>query len=295
MSPQFKAQLQINFCVLMWGFTAILGKAIDMPALALVWWRMLMVAALLLLVPRVWRGLRAMPWRLLGAYSGIGVIVALHWLTFYGSIKLANASVAATCLALAPAFLALVEPWVAQRRPDLRELLIGLAVVPGVALVAGGVPSGMHMGLAVGVLSALLVAVFGSFNKRYVERADPFVVTTVELGVGGLFLTLLAPLFGGWQALFTVPHGRDLVLLLILVVGCTLLPFTVYLLALRRLSAFSAQLAVNLEPLYAIGLAALLFGEQHELNLKFYLGVAIVLAAVFLHPWLVRRAHAPAA
>lgn len=291
MSPSLKAQLQIHFCVLLWGFTPILGKAIAMPALALVWWRMLMVGAILLLLPRVWRGIKAMPARLLRTYAAIGVLVALHWFTFYAAIKLANASVAATCLALAPVFLALVEPIVAQRRPDLRELLVGLIALPGVALVVGGLPSGMYAGLAVGVLSAFLVAIFGSFNKRYVEQADPMVVTAIELGVGGLFLTLLAPIFGGLDQLFDVPATRDLVLLLILVIGCTLTPFTIYLVALRHLSAFSAQLAVNLEPLYAIVLAALLFGEQRELGASFYFGAAILLGSVLLHPWLAQRAR----
>ncbi|MFT4045126.1 MAG: DMT family transporter [Solimonas sp.] len=291
MSPSLKAPLQIHFCVLLWGFTPILGKAIAMPALALVTWRMLLVAAILLLLPRVWRGLAAMPARLLRAYAAIGVIVSLHWFTFYAAIKLANASVAATCLAFAPVFLALIEPFIAQRRPDLRELVVALVAMPGVALVGGGLPQGMYTGFAVGVLSALLVAVFGSFNKRYVEQADSVVVTTIELGVGGLFLALLAPLFGGWGQLVDVPASRDVLLLLVLVVFCTLAPFTIYLLALRKLSAFAAQLSVNLEPLYAIILAALLFGEQRELGVSFYFGAAILLASVLIHPWLAQRAR----
>ena len=94
-----RAQLQIHFCVLLWGFTAILGKLISLPALALVWWRMLIVAGVLLLLPRLWRGLRALPPRLMLAYAGIGVIVAPHWRTFYGASKLGDASVAAACTA----------------------------------------------------------------------------------------------------------------------------------------------------------------------------------------------------
>src|SRR3546814_10970353 len=107
MTPAAKAQWQIHLCVVLWGFTAILGKVITLPALPLVWWRMLLVTAALALVPRVWRGLRAMPPRLLLAYAGIGALVALHWLTFYGAIKLSNASVGATCIALGPPMTAL--------------------------------------------------------------------------------------------------------------------------------------------------------------------------------------------
>lgn len=294
MSPTRKAQWQIHFCVLLWGFTAILGKLITLPALALVWWRMLLVTLALLLVPRVWRGMRALPARLLAAYAGIGVLVALHWLTFYGAIKLANASVAVTCIALGPVFLALIEPWISGRRFDPRELLLGVAVVPGVALVVGGVPVGMHWGIVVGVMSALLVALFGSFNKRLVERADPLTVTCVELGAGTLFLGALAApllflgLLGQGSTAF-LPGARDAALLLLLAMVCTLLPFALSLLALRRLSAFQLQLAVNLEPVYAIVLAVLLLDEQRELTRSFYLGVAIILLAVFAHPLIGRR------
>ena len=290
MTPARRALFQIHFCVLLWGFTAILGKLITLRALSLVWWRMWLVTAALLLVPRVWRGLRALSGRLWLAYAGVGAVVSLHWLTFYGSIKLANASVAATCIALAPVFLALVEPFIARRPFAPRELLLGVAVVPGVALVVGGLSAQMRLGVAVGALSALLVAIFGALNKRLVEHADPLVVTCVEMGTGALFLTLIAPLLPHTGALFPVPGLNDALLLVLLAVGCTLVPFALSLVALRHLSAFGAQLVVNLEPVYAILLAIPLLGEQRELGLTFYLGVLILLAAVFANPLLDRVA-----
>lgn len=291
MSPTTKARLQIHFCVFLWGFTAILGKLITLAALPLVWWRMLLVSATLLLLPRVWRALRAMPARLRLAYAGIGVIVSLHWLTFYGAIKLANASVAATCIAIAPLFLALVEPWLARRRFELRELLLALVVVPGVALVVDGVPAAMRLGVAVGVVSALLVAIFSALNKRLVEHADPLAVTTLELGSGAAFLTLLAPLLPHTGATYPLPDAHNAVLLLVLAWACTLLPFTLSLHALRQVSAFSMQLITNLEPVYAIVLAIVLLHEQRVLDARFYLGVVVILGAVFLHPLLTRGRH----
>ena len=291
MTPTSKAFLQIHFCVVLWGFTAILGKLITLPALPLVWMRMLIVVVALALLPKVWRGLRAMPARLLWSYAGVGVLVALHWLTFYGAIKLANASVGATCMALATAFTALVEPWLAGTRFSKRDLALGIAVLPGVALVVGGVPGDMRIGIAVGALSALFVAIFGSLNKRLVDHGDPLTVTALELGAGTVALTALAPLmpfvfpaFAG--DLLAMPGTRDLVLLLTLSLACTLLPFALSLVALRHTSAFSVQLAVNLEPVYAIALAIVLLGEQQELAPMFYLGVVIILAAVFVHPLL---------
>ncbi|MGN6512069.1 MAG: DMT family transporter [Lysobacteraceae bacterium] len=293
MTDTRRAFLQIHACVLLWGFTAILGKLITLTALPLVWWRMLLVTAALALVPRVWRGLRAMPRRLLLAYAGIGVLVSLHWLTFYGAIKLANASVGATCMALATVFTALVEPRLAHRRFSRAEFALGVLVLPGVALVVGGVPHGMRLGILVGTISALFVALFGSLNKRLVDHADPLTVTAIELGAGTLALTVLAPLmplvfpaFAG--PLLVAPSLHDLLCLLALSMLCTLLPFTLSLVALRHMSAFAAQLAVNLEPVYAIVLAILLLGEQRELTPWFYAGVAIILGAVLLFPLLSR-------
>src|SRR5688500_4589868 len=171
LNPTRKAFLQIHFCVVLWGFTAILGKMISLPALPLVWWRLLIVVAALALVLRVGRGPRAMPPRLMLAYAGIGALVALHWLTFYGAIKLSNASVGATCIALGTVFVAMLEPWLTRTRFSKRELALGVLVLPGVVLVVGGVPAGMRAGIAVGAVSALLVAVFGSLNKRWSNTA----------------------------------------------------------------------------------------------------------------------------
>src|SRR5262245_7626493 len=137
MSAQTRAWLQIHFCVVLWGFTAILGKLITLPALPLVWWRMVLVAGALLVVGRFWSGLRRLPRNLIGVYAGIGMLVAVHWLTFYASIKLSNASVAATCMALTPVFISFVEPVLVNRRFDPSELFFGLAVIPGVILVVG--------------------------------------------------------------------------------------------------------------------------------------------------------------
>ena len=294
MSPEVrKATLQIHLCVALWGFTAILGKLISLPALPLVWWRMVLVVAALALLPACWRGLRAIPPRQRWVYAGIGALVALHWLTFYGAIKLSNASIGATCMALATVFTAIVEPWLAKRPFSRRELALGMAVLPGVALVAGGVAPDMRMGIVVGAVSALFVGLFGSLNKRFAGHHDPLAVTALELGAGIALLTVLAPIMPLLFPAFAgnpiaLPGARDFGFLLALALACTLFPFVLSLVALRHISAFAAQLAVNLEPVYAIALAALLLGEQRELTPMFYLGVAIILGAVLLQPLLSR-------
>ena len=284
MSPSTRALFQIHFCVVLWGFAAILGKLITLTALQLVWWRMVLVCGALLLVPRFWAGLRVLPRQLVAIYAGIGVIVALHWLTFYGSVKLANASVAATCMALTPIFISFVEPYLARRRFDSSELIFGVAVIPGVALVVGGTPAGMRTGIAVGALSAFFVAIFSSLNKRFISNSSALTVTGLEMASGALFLTIVGLGLPMDAPLLTWPSMHDALLLAALAMGCTLFPFALSLVALRQISAFSASLAVNLEPIYAIVLAIILLGEQRELAASFYIGVAIILAVVFAHP-----------
>ena len=288
------AHLQIHFCVVLWGFTAVFGKLISLPALPLVFWRMFLVSLILAVVPRVWRAVKVMPGKLIAAYAGVGIVIALHWLTFYASIKLSNASVGATCMALSPVFLAFIEPLAARRRFDLRELALGAAMIPGVILVVGGVPTGMRVGIAVGALSALLVAIFGTWNKLLVDRADALAVTAIELTSGALLMTLITAVMPGKESAFVMPGARDGIYLLILAVGCTIVPFTIALMALRQLTAFAAQLAVNLEPVYAIILATIFLGEHHDLGPRFYAGVVIILALVLLYPLVVRRPLASA-
>lgn len=289
MSGVARAWVQIHFCVLLWGFTAILGKLISLAALPLVWWRMAIVVTILLAVPAVWHGVAGMSRKLRWAYAGIGVLVTIHWVTFYASIKLANASVAATCMAVTPVFLAFVEPWIAKRPFDKREVGLGLLVIPGVMLVIGGTPSGMHLGILVGVISAFFVALFGSLNKRLAHEGDPLSVTFLELGAGTLALSIVMPFATHIGGEFVLPDARDAWLLLALALGCTLLPFALSLVALRQLTAFGTTLALNLEPVYAIAIAALFLGEQRELTSQFYLGVVIIMGIVFAYPFLSAR------
>jgi drug/metabolite transporter (DMT)-like permease len=287
-SSSSRALFQIHFCVVLWGFTAILGKAITLPALPLVWWRMVMVTAALMVVPAFWRGLAKVSGRAALTYLGIGLVVAAHWLTFYGSIKLSNASVAATCMAFAPFFVAFFEPFLVRRAFDYREIFFGLAVVPGVALVVGGTPAQMRTGLVLGVVSAFLAAVFGVLNKRFIDRGAALTVTGLEMASGAVCLALINPLLPQ-GTIFVVPGRHDAMLLLILALGCTLTPFALSLVAMRHLSAFTTALAINMEPVYSIVLAIALFGEQHQLDLGFYAGVAIILVVVFSHPLLLER------
>lgn len=279
-----RAFWQIHFCVLLWGFTAILGKLITLPAQALVVWRMGLVAIFLAFTPKVWRSLKTLPTRLILIYAGIGMIVAVHWLTFYAAIKLANASVAVSCMALGSIFAAVVEPFMTGRKHEISELILGIMVVPGVVLLVGGVPTGMHLGIVIGIFSSFLTAVFATLNKRYVHHAEPESVTIIEMSVGGAFMAIAGMVYFGVDSTLMVPDLRDFLLLMLLALACTLLPFILSLHALRHISAFATQLALNMEPVYAIVIAALWLKEYQELTAQFYIGVSIILLAVFIQP-----------
>jgi drug/metabolite transporter (DMT)-like permease len=288
-SSTTRAWLQIHFCVLLWGFTAILGRLITLPAMTLVLDRMVLVTVALCLLPGFWRGLRGLSARMRVTYASIGVVVALHWLTFYTAIKWSNASATASCMALSPVFTALIEPLSLRRRPEARDLAFALAVIPGAWLVTDGTPATMHLGIAVGVLSALLGAAFSVLNKRFVASSGALATTGIEMASGALLIAVLGPLFVAPSQLFVMPSARDGALLVILALGCTLLPFALWLVVLRKLSAFATMLAVNMEPVYTMLLAALLLSEQHELQPRFYLGVTILVGVVVAYPLVTRR------
>jgi drug/metabolite transporter (DMT)-like permease len=214
----------------------------------------------------------------------------LHWLTFYGAIKLANASVAVSCVALGSIFTAALEPRLTGRPYEPREFLLGLVAVPGVMLVAGGIPAGMLPGLGIGILSAFLTALLSSLNKRHVGAGSAEALTFVQIGAGTLFVAVGMLVVEGVEPLQMLPGRDDLVLLLVLAIACTLLPYVLWLRALQHISAFATQLALNLEPVYAIIIAALWFREDRELSLGFYAGVLLILSAVVIQPVLRARA-----
>jgi len=289
MTAHSRAWFQIHVCVVLWGFTAILGRLITLRALPLVWWRMLLVTLALALWPPFWVGLRRMPGRLIAIYAGIGVLVTLHWVTFYGSIKLSNASVAATCMALTPVFVSFIEPLLARRRPQLAEVGLSVAVLPGVALVVGGTPAGMRDGILVGAFSSLMAALFSTLNKRTIGTSPALTVTGIQMAAGVVVLSATAWLLPVGEPIIVGANLRDGLLLFALSMACTLFPYALALVALRHLSAFDTTLAVNMEPVYAIVLAILLLNEQRDLEPGFYAGVALIMAIVFSHPWVKRR------
>lgn len=290
MDPVRRAWFELHFAVLCFGFTAILGAWITLPALALVWWRVGITSLSLFVLLRgtpVWRRL---PRRLLSQYAGIGVVVGLHWVAFYGAIKLANASIALVCMATTALFTAFLEPLITGRRLLGMEVALGLLMVPGMMLIVPHIGSSQWYGVGAGLVSAFLAALFSILNKKMISRASELEITLIELGSAWGFLTLVLGIttLGGAPVAW-IPEPSDWVWLLVLSLVCTTLAYVLALRALRHVSAFASNLTINLEPVYGILLAVLLLGEHRELAPGFYAGVVLILGAVLAYPALRRR------
>ena len=281
-----QAYLQLHACVVLWGLTAILGRLISLPAVELVHWRMALVSIVLLGLRRTWVGLAGTPRHSIVVFVAIGSVVAAHWVAFYTSIKISNASVAVACLGLGSIFAAIIEPIVMRRPHERLEILLGVLAVPGVVLIVGGVPLEMRLGIAAGMVAALLSAIFTTLNKRFGSDGDPFAITCLEMSAGAVLLGVPA-VFSG----LTMPGQMDAIWLMVLAIVCTLLPFVMWIQSLKYVSAFSTLLILNLEPAYAIVLAAALFQEYEDLTPLFYGGTAIVLLTVVLQPQLRRLSY----
>jgi drug/metabolite transporter (DMT)-like permease len=284
-----RALFLLHLCVFIWGFTAILGNLISLRETVLVWYRMGITSLSLLLLPAFWRGIRQLGRKDILQIAGIGCIVAIHWITFYGAIKYSNVSVALTCMATVSFFTAVLEPIMGRSPFNKRDILFSLLVVP--ALYTAFYFSGNFVtGIVMGLCSALLAAIFTILNKRVTTKWDPFSITFVELFSGFLFIGMLLPFYLHWfPQSEVVPGSGDLLYLLILSIVCTTLPFVLSLVSLRHVTAFTANLTINLEPVYGILLAVFLFREYEQLSAGFYFGALLVLVIVFLHSWLVSR------
>jgi drug/metabolite transporter (DMT)-like permease len=287
MSASQKAYLQLHFAVLLFGLTAILGKLIHLSALVLVWWRVLITALSLMLLINVFKLLRTLPRRQLLHLIAIGTIVGLHWLTFYGAIKLSNSSIGVLAMGSTSLFSALLEPILLRKKFNLLEVGLGLLIIPGMALVVNGIDFSMVDGLVVGMISALLASMFTILNKGQIAKLDSLSMTFIELSSACLFLGLVilgTSWYNGSFPVMVPPHWSDWGYLLVLALLCTTFAYVLALNSLKLLSAFTSNLTMNLEPVYAIVLAWLLLNEDKELDANFYWGAAVIMAVVFSYP-----------
>lgn len=275
-----KAFIQLHIAVLLAGFTAILGKLIDLNEAWIVWWRLLLSIACLWGILIFKKELIKINWKDVLKLFGVGGIVALHWLFFYGSIKYSNVSVGVTCLSAIGFFTSILEPLIRRRRIDIVEVLLGLLTILGIYLIFDFYPE-YKVGIIFGVISALLACLFPIFNKTILNRFSPKIMTTYEMTGGLLVLSCVIPLYLAYfPAAYFIPTVSDWFWLVILAVFCTVFAFILSLNSLKHLSAFTTNLTYNFEPIYSIIMAFIIFKENKFLGPGFYYGFTLILLAV---------------
>lgn len=283
MDKRLKYQIGLHVIIFIWGFTAILGKLIEANAFVLVWYRVLIAFVSLWVILFLLRRNRTIESKRDKLRAlGVGVLVALHWLTFYLSIKYATASLAIICLATTTIHVAWLEPIVMKRKFSWLELIIGLFIIAGIYLIANqGTQENLILGMTIGLISALLAALFSVFNQRLVQTVSSSKITLYEMfsatGIMSVFLLLNQTITFESLAISV----NDLLLLLFLGIVCTSIAFLVTVEIQKLLGAFTVTLSINMEPIYTLGLAALILNEHQELSASFYLGAAVIVLAVF--------------
>jgi drug/metabolite transporter (DMT)-like permease len=278
-----KAYIQLHIAIFLWGFTGILGRLISLQEYPLVWWRMLITVSCLGFLLRYKREFERPSWKEMRHIAAVGGLIAFHWIAFYGSIKYSNVSIALSCIASTALFTAIISPLLHRSKPVLLELGLGLFTVLGIYLIFQ-FQKLYTTGIIFGLISAFFGALFTIQNKSLLQRHSPRNLLFFELLAGLLVLTLVAPVYLHFfpvPALLPTPH--DVVYLLLLSVVCTVIAMQLSFQALQHVSAFVMNLSLNLEPIYSIVLAMLIFQEHKDLNWGFYLGSGIIIGSVALN------------
>jgi drug/metabolite transporter (DMT)-like permease len=277
------AYYKMHLAIFLWGFTGLFGKLISLNEGMLVWYRLLISTVAIAIILFYRKSFPKISLREVGMIAAIGILVMLHWVTFYGSIKLASISVAMICLSSIALFVSFIEPLVNRQKFDKVEILFSAFAVLGIFFIYKSDISA-SAGIIVGVISAFLSATFSTFNKKIAHKYEPLTISVIELGSGLVFLTLLLPVYFKIQPTEKyIPGSMDFLWLMILSLACTVFTWILSLQALQKVSAFTVALALNLEPVYGIILAILFAGEAKILNASFYLGGVLIMLTVIAH------------
>jgi drug/metabolite transporter (DMT)-like permease len=277
-----KAFLQLHLAVFLAGFTGVLGRLITINEALLVWYRMFFSALILLAISMFTKKIKLLHWKEMLPLIGIGGIIALHWVSFYGSIKYANISVALVCFSSVGFFSSFLDPLISNRKIIMTEVLLGLMVMLGVYLIFH-FDQHFRTGILFGIISAFLATLFPILNKRFVGKHGADTITFYEIGGGWMVLNLVVPIYLLYTPVDSyLPNAKDLLWLLFLSLFCTVLAFNMSVRALSRISPFTVNLSFNLEPVYGILLAFLIYNEHKMLGPSFYVGISIIILTVVL-------------
>lgn len=281
-----KAFLQLHISVFLAGFTGILGRLITLNEGMLVWYRLLLTAATMWILFGLMKRLHKILLIDILKIAGVGFIAAMHWVTFFGSIKYSNVSVALVCFSAISFFTALFEPIILKKRINWIELVLGLVTLSGIYIIFH-FDTQYKTGIIIGIISAILASLFPIFNREFLKRINVETMLTWQQTGGLLTLSILLPFYlQKFPTETFIPGLSDIGWLLVLSWLCSVLAFQLSANALKRLSAFTVNLTFNLEPVYGIILAFVVYKENEFLSKWFFVGFAIIAFALLVHIYL---------
>ncbi len=279
---KLKNYLLLHLIVFIWGFTAILGALITIEAIPLVWYRMLLAVIFILIYLLLKKHSIKINAKAFFKFLITGIIIALHWIFFFKAIKVSNVSVALVTMSTGAFFTSFIEPLFFRRKLKLLEIILGLLVVLGLYIIFN-FESQYKLGIFYALISSFLSALFSVFNGLFAKRYSANTISFYQLFFGAVFITIYILWTSKFSAEFFKLPNSDWLYLFILSTVCTAYAFIVSVKVMKYLSPFTVMLTINLEPVYAIILALLIFGEQEKMNPEFYLGAFIVLFVVLLN------------
>jgi len=291
LSDNTKSYLHLHLIVFIWGFTAILGALITLEAMPLVWFRMLF-AVFFILIYIKWKKIPIkVPKKVILKFLVAGLIIALHWFTFFRAIKVSNVSITLACLSTGAFFTSIIEPIFFKKKMVWYEIFFGLIVVFGLTIIFN-VEGKYVEGIALALTSAFLSASFAVINSKFVQQYDATVISFYELSGGVLFFSVFLLFLGSFNADFFKLSLEDFIYLMILSSVCTAYAFIASTAVMKFLSPYTVMLTINLEPIYGIILAVLWFKDKEQMSPEFYIGAVIILITVIINGIIKSRAKA---
>ncbi|HCQ13281.1 DMT family transporter [Flavobacterium sp.] len=291
LSDNTKSYLHLHLIVFIWGFTAILGALITLEAMPLVWFRMLF-AVFFILIYIKWKQIPIkVPKKVILKFLVAGLIIALHWFTFFRAIKVSNVSITLACLSTGAFFTSIIEPIFFKKKMVWYEIFFGLIVVFGLTIIFN-VEGKYVEGIALALTSAFLSASFAVINSKFVQQYDATVISFYELSGGVLFFSVFLLFLGSFNAEFFKLSLEDFIYLMVLSSVCTAYAFIASTAVMKFLSPYTVMLTINLEPIYGIILAVLWFKDKEQMSPEFYIGAVIILITVIINGIIKSRAKA---
>lgn len=282
LSDNTKSHLQLHWIVFIWGFTAILGRLITLDALPLVWYRMLFAVVFIFIYTRIKKISLKVSKKVLLKFLVAGLVIALHWFTFFRAIKVSNVSITLACLSTGAFFTSIMEPIFNKKKIIWYEIFFGLIVVFGLTIIFN-VEGKYKEGIVLALTSAFLSASFAIINSKFVKDNPPTIISFYELFGGVLFFTIFIFVTSGFNSDFFKINPNDFIYLMLLSSVCTAYAFIRSTSIMKFLSPYTVMLTINLEPIYGILLAVLIFKDKEQMSPSFYIGAVIILITVLLN------------